>query len=213
MEIIEVCGHAGGGKDYWAARQIEKDAERGIKSVRCGFADGVKDYCSTYFGITKEDVIWVNFSYDVFLMVKDELCDMDDRFYGVEPVTWRKLFDRVMAAYKNPTPENLRQVLVYFGTNVVRNEVCGGYWVDELCGVLKYMTAQGGIDKVYIADWRFPNEDLTKFGSVAHLGIHRVRVNTPLDVRIQRLGYDASGAPSEQFIDQLEVDEEVSGNE
>lgn len=230
MKIYQICGKAGSGKTTVANAILGHYSFEGKFVAKIGMATELKNMVQRYLFITKYGLVREDFNFgDLVEGVNDLLSvavkinslyrkgdhlvgsKMDlDSFPDIRPHA-EEVVNGIMKAKSNPEliPAVARMTLQKVGTEFIRMNINPDYWVDRVVEKSNALYDMG-CDILCVDDYRFPNEDMTKFDVSGE--VLRVKLNVSDLERKRRLGVsdevfaDMQGHQSETMVDKLKFD-------
>jgi hypothetical protein len=130
--------------DHWfTVEEGEFNTVFGNGEIRLySFADCLKEFCIDVLGLTHEQCYGTEEQKNSLTQLKFE--DMPSKLYNMDSVAQRGFM-------------TARQVLQYFGTDIIRN-MCDNAWVNATINKIRRDAATYHIKLALITDARFPNE-------------------------------------------------------
>jgi len=190
MKIVQICGNAKSGKSYFTAKLINKLSDLGFESIKLSYSTPLKKILKN-LGITK-----LNLNNKIkYSSFKDFLnCLFKELKNFLNIYSYKKISESDLYTYLNINIKKLKEAYkLYFeekqnyigfrlfaqtiGTDIIR-KIDKDIFVNILFQKVKDISCLSFINFIIIDDWRFENEDLSRFKSDLNFDIIKVKISS-----------------------------------
>lgn len=175
--LYAMSGKMGAGKDTIGDKIGETKEFDKYEVIKTSYASPVRkeisDIANRY-----------SFGYPIETMAEDYKVEKEQILDLIEMLNGDSIFTRT---------DNARKAIQYWGTDVRRKQN-PNYWVNKTVDLVLDMIVDG--KSVYVSDARFPNE----VNAIYDLGGKVIRLDVPLNVRIDRISYRDGKRPTNSAL-------------
>jgi len=201
MRVVQIAGRKSSGKTFLSDLLFHSFSKEGYRIYKISFASKLK-FTLRKLGVSKSGIV-KNLSFeDFYSSLQDIFFTYFPKYIRSRLITQTiKYFYELRDAYniffiQKDFENGFRKLAQLIGTEIVR-EIDEDFWVKEVVRSIKQV--EKCVDFVLIDDWRFPNEDLTKY--FPERKVFRILLVTKDEQKDNHI--------SENLVNQLRVDLKV----